>query len=151
MSTQLFTQSPATFLPPNIRFFSGRSESFFQVGSEWRRADAEDEAKWFSGYDRTTHEPNVGIYLTPRPNGLVRIGWDLWKLNVNMCPAAITRIESRWHQEASRLSKSMLKSVGRRAHFSKSFARFEVSPEWIEGWKSELSAVLSNPDSYEKI
>jgi len=151
MSTQLFTQLPETLMPPNIRFFSGRSESYFQFGSEWRRATSEDEAKAYSGYDRTTHDPNVGIYITPRPNGLVRIGFDLWKLNANLRPATIERLQNRWRQESTELSKFMLRSAQRRSHFSKSFARFEISPERIEEWKLELESVLSNPDSYETI
>jgi hypothetical protein len=151
MSAQPFTQPPATFLPPNVRFFSGRSESFFQHGSEWRRADVEDEAKWFSGYSRETHEPNAGIYIMPRPNGLVRIGWDLWKLNVNLCPAVIARIEGRWRKESAGLSKSMLRSVLRRSHFSKSFMRFEISTDHVEGWKAELESLLSDPASYEPL
>jgi hypothetical protein len=147
MSTHL-TQLPENF---NVCFFSGKSESFFRVGSEWHRADAEDEAKAFSGYDRETHEPNVGIYVTPRPNRLLRIGFDLWKINANLRPEAIERLQNRWRQEAATLSKSMLRSALRRSHFSKSFMRFEISPERLEAWKSELSAVLSNPESYEQI
>ena len=147
----LFTQLPATFLPPNVRFFSGRSESFFQFGSEWHRATPEDEAHQYTGYDRTTHEPCIGVYVEGRPNGLLRIGFDLWRLSVNLQPAAIAPTESRWRREAASLSKSLLRSASRRSHFSKSFMRFEVSPEGLEAWKFELSAVLSNPDSYEKI
>lgn len=141
----------ATFLPPNIRFFSGRSESYFQFGSDWRRATPEDEAKGFSGYDRITDEPTVGIYIVRRPNGLLRIGWDLWKLNVNLRPAAVERIERRWRREAQGLSKSMLRSASRRSHFSKSFARFEISPEYLEGWKVELESVLGDPVSFEAL
>lgn len=141
----------AVILAPHVRCFAGRSESFFQFGSEWRRATSEDEAHQYTGFDRTTREPSVGVYIVRRPNGLMRIGFDLWRLSVNLQPAAIERIENRWRQEALSLSKSMLKSVGRRSHFSKSFARFEISPERIEEWKNELESVLSNPDSYENI
>jgi len=138
-------------LSPNIRFFSGRSESFFQFGSEWRRATPEDEAHQFTGFDRATREPSVGVYIVKRPNGLMRVGFDLWRLGVTLQPAAIERLQDRWHQEAGALSKSLLRSAGRRPHFSESFARFEVAAERLEEWKSELSAVLSNPESYERI
>jgi hypothetical protein len=136
---------------PTIRFFSGRSQSYFQFGSEWRRASAEDEAHAFTGFDHTTHEPSVGVYVERRSNRLLRIGFDLWRLSVNLCPAVIQRLQNRWRQESGALSKSLLRSAERRSHFSKSFARFEISPERLEAWKSELAAVLSNPDSYQRI
>lgn len=138
--------------PPVVAFYSGRMESFVGDGpGNYRRMTPEDAAKMHTGYDRETHEPNVGIYIVRRPNGLLRIGFDLWKINANLCPAVIERLEKRWRQEAASLSKSMLRHVSHRAHFSKSFARFEVLPERVEPWKDELSAVLSSPESYEPI
>jgi hypothetical protein len=143
--------SSLEIVAPQVRIFAGRSESFFQFGSEWRRATSEDEAVAYSGYDRETHEPNVGIYVMPRPNGLVRIGFDLWKLSSNLSPAVIERLQNRWRHEAAGLSKSMLRSALRRSHFSKSFARFEISPERLEEWKSELESLLSDPASFESL
>jgi hypothetical protein len=134
-----------------VQFFSGKSESFMQIGSEWKRCSPEDEGHHFTGYDRLTHEACVGIYITRRANGLLRIGLDLWKLNTNLRPETIKRIEKRWRQEAAGLSKSMLRSALRRSHFSKSFARFEISPERLEEWKSELESVLSDPASFEPL
>jgi hypothetical protein len=134
---------------PRVQFFSGKSESFMQIGSEWKRCTPEDEAHHFTGYDRVTHEACVGIYITRRPNGLLRIGFDLWRLNANLRPENIERIEKRWRREAAGLSKSMLRSVLRRSHFSKSFMRFEISPEQLEGWKAEFESVLSDPASFE--
>jgi hypothetical protein len=86
-----------------------------------------------------------------RPNGLLRIGFDLWRLSVNLQPAVIERLQDRWRRESETLSKSLLRSAQRRSHFSKSFGRFEVASERLEEWKSELAAVLSNPESYERI
>jgi hypothetical protein len=140
-----------TFLPPNVRFFSGRSESYFQFGSEWRRATSEDEAHAFTGFDRVTREPSVGIYISKRPNGLLRIGFDLWRLNANLRPAIIERLQNRWRQESAALSKSLLRSAQRRSHFSKSFMRFEISPDQLEGWKVELESILSDPASFEPL
>jgi len=136
---------------PVVRFFAGRSESFAQSESGWRRLTSEDEAKMFSGHDRETHEPSIGVYVVRRSNALLCVGFDLWKINLNLSPAAIARIEKRWRQEATGLSKSLLRSAQRRSHFSKSFARFEISPERIEGWKAELESVLSDPASFETL
>ena len=112
----------------------------------------EDEARFHTGYDRQTHEPNVGIYIVRRQNGLLRIGFDLGKINANLRPSTIERLEARWRQEASTtLSKSLLRSALRRVHVAKSFVRFEIAAERIEDWKTELEAVLSNADSYEHI
>ena len=143
--------SAATEIAPNTDFFSGRSEAFVQIGPEWRRATPEEEARASTGYSRDAHEPNVGIYLVPRPNGLVRVGFDLWKLDVNLRPEIVEGMEARWRAEAVSFSKSLLKSVLRRSHFSKSFARFEISPDRLEQWKEELESILSNPESYDVI
>jgi hypothetical protein len=137
--------------PPLVRFFSGRSESFVQFGGSWRRMTPEDEAHNHTGYDRETHGPNIGIYLIRRPHSLLRIGFDLWKLDVNLSPSTIESLESRWREHAASLTKSLRRRAARRAHFSKSFACFEITPESIEEWKLELVVVLSNPDSYEAI
>lgn len=105
-----------------------------------------------TGLDRQTHEPSVGVYAVALGNGLVCIGFDLWRLDINLQPAAIDRIERRWRQrEAATLSKPMLRAVARRAHFSKSFARFEIAPERLGEWQLELFAIISNPESYQSL
>src|SRR6267143_459152 len=134
-------------MPPIVKFFSGRAECFIQDGRKWHRMSCEDEAHGFTGFSRETNEVNVGIYATRRPNGLVRVGFDVWRIGANLRPTAIERLENRWRQEAASFSKPMLRSVSRRAHFSKSFMRFEVSPERVEEWKLELESILSNPDT----
>jgi hypothetical protein len=70
-------QSPEQIVcTPVVRFFARRSQSFVQSGSDWRRLTPEDEAKMFSGHDRETHEPCVGIYVVRRQNGLLCVGFD---------------------------------------------------------------------------
>ncbi len=61
-------------IAPHIHFFSGRSEAFVQIGSDWHRATAEEEGRLHTGYARDSHQPSVGVYIVPRPNRLVRIG-----------------------------------------------------------------------------
>ena len=136
---------------PAVQFFAGRSESFVQEGARWRRMTPQDEAHACTGRDRETDEVTLGISISPRPNGLMKVEFDLFRLGANLRPETIERLRARWAKEASTFSKLLQKSVNRRAHFSKSFAQFEVSPERLEAWKSELSAVLENPDSYEPI
>jgi hypothetical protein len=111
----------------------------------------EDLAKIHTGRDLHTHEPHLGVFIQRRANGLVRIGFDLWRLDVNLRPAVLERLENLWNREAMGLSTSMRRSVARRVHISKSFARFEVRPETVEAWKAELAAILENPDSFEPI
>ena len=139
----------AAIVAPQVRCFSGRQDSFVQDGERWRRTTPEDEAHFHTGFDHETHEPSVGIYIERRPNGLLRIGFDIWKLSLNLRPAVIERVENRWRQEAASFSKSLLRSTSRRSHFSNSFARFEIAPERLEAWKAELEHVLSNSESYE--
>ena len=145
----LLTQAPTTGYPPNVRFFTGRSELFMQCGSSWCRMTREDEAELHTGYDWANSEASVGVYVAHRPNGLVRIGWNLWKLNTNLRPSVIEQLKNRWRKrEAANFSKSMLRAVDRRTYFSRAFAQFEIAPARLEEWKSELSAILSNPESY---
>jgi hypothetical protein len=144
--------SSAVIVAPHIQFFSGKQDSYTQVGSEWRRLTAEDAARLHTGVNRETREASVGVYVERRPNDLVRVGFDLWRIGSNLRPPVVERLERRWRQrEEVNLSKSMLRSVCRRAHISRSFARFEISLHRLEEWKSELSAVLSNPESYEQL
>jgi hypothetical protein len=138
-------------MPPIVKFFSGRSELFARDDHRWCRLTPEDEAHDFTGFNRETNEVNVGIYATRRPNGLVRVGFDVWRIGANLRPLAIERLENRWRQEATSLSKSLFRSASRRSHFSKSFARFEIAPERLEAWRCELESILSNPDAYESI
>ncbi|HWY08228.1 MAG TPA: hypothetical protein VNY24_15310 [Candidatus Acidoferrales bacterium] len=104
-----------------------------------------------TGFARESREPNVGVYVARRPNGLVRLGFDLARLDVKLTPGAIERLEGRWRGEAASFSKPLFRSVQRRAHFSRSFAQFEIAPERVEQWRGELSAILENPASYETI
>jgi hypothetical protein len=154
--SHLLLSAPAWGLAMNtpsiVKFFAGRSECFVQDGERWRRMLPEDEAHHHTGYDRDTHGPNVGIYVTRRPNGLLRIGFDLWKIDANLRPSVIERLESRWRErEAVNLSNSMLRRVSQRAHISKSFARFEISVHRLEEWRLELESILSDPNTYESI
>ncbi len=150
--SDLSTPAPTAACAPTVRFFSGRSESFMQCGSEWRRLTVEDEARHATGCNRETRAASVGVYILPKGNGLVCVGFDLWKIDANLRPSAVEHFESQWRQrEAANLSKSRLRHAQRRSHFSKSFARFEVSPDRLEDWKAELSAVLSNPESYQSL
>jgi hypothetical protein len=50
-------------IPPTVRVFRGRSESFIQSGpgSAWHRLTAEDEAKRATGHNRETKAPSVGV------------------------------------------------------------------------------------------
>ena len=142
----------AAIVAPHVQFFSGRQESFIESGGQWRRATPEDSARMHTGVDRETRQPGVGVYVVPKGNGLVCVGFDLWRIDSNLRPSEVERLESRWHQhEGAKLSKSMLRHAQRRAHFSRSFARFEISPDRLEDWKSELSAILSNPESYQSL
>lgn len=138
--------------PPIVKFFSGCSECFVQDDDRWRRLTPEDDAHGFTGFNRETNEASVGVYATKRPNDLLRIGFDIFKLSANLRPAVIERIKKQWQQrEAVNLSPPLLRAVGRRVHVSKSFAQLEISIHRLAEWESELSAILSNPESYESL
>lgn len=136
---------------PSVRIFTGRSESFVQCGSQWHRLTAEDEAKMHTGYSRDAHAPNVGIYIF-ESNGRAKIGFDVWKLGVNLTPAVLERLETQWRSDdAALFSKRALRTIGRKVHISKSFVTIMTLPERIEYWRAELESILSDPHSFERI
>jgi hypothetical protein len=141
----------AEIVAPHVHFFSGKSESFVQDGSEWHRLDLEGEARLHTGLDRETKEPHVGVYISSK-NGRVKMGFDLWRLDVNLTPAVLARLKERWQAKAATLfSKTALRTIGRKVHISKSFVTIVTTPEHLDGWRRELEAVLSNADSYGQI
>jgi hypothetical protein len=144
----------AFLIPPTVRIFSGRSESFVQSGpgSQWIRLTAEDESKRATGHNRETKAPSIGVYVLPPKNGRVKVGFDLWRLSANLAPAVLARLENRWRSEDAPLfSKTALRSLDRKVHFSKSFATIITLPERVAFWTDELVSVLSNPDSFEPL
>ena len=142
----------SSIVPPVVKFYSGRQESFIGDGPGcWRRMRPEDAARLHTGYDRETREPHLGVYIVPVGNGLRRIGFDVFKLNLNFRESAMAPLEQRWREQSASLPKTQLRHLLRRAHFARSFATFEVQPENVERWKDELECVLSNPETYESI
>jgi hypothetical protein len=138
-----------TFSPPTVTFFRAPSKSYVLCGSEWQRVSPEEEARMHTGFDRVTREPHIGASIVRRPNGLLRMSFDLVRLDVRLRPSALARLERAWKEEAENFSKPLFRAALRRTHFSRVFVQFEVLPERDEQWKAELSALLENPASYE--
>jgi len=141
-----------TLGPAKIRFYSGRQESFIGDGPNcWRRMTPEDAARLHTGFDHETREPHVGIYISSQ-NGRAKIGFDLWRLGLNLAPAALARLEARWRSDDAVLfSQTALRTIHRKVHFSKSFATVVTMPERVEWWRAELESLLVNPESYEQL
>lgn len=146
--------SATSFLPPLVRVFSRRSESFVQTGpgSTWHRLTAEDEAKRATGHHRETKAPSIGVYVLPPKNGRVKVGFDLWRLSANLTRDVLARLENRWRSnDAPLFSKTALRTHDRRVHFSPSFVTVVTLPERVAFWIDEFVSVLSNPRSFEPI
>jgi hypothetical protein len=141
-------------IPPSIRVFSGRSESFIQSGPgfTWIRLTPEDDAKRATGYNRDTRAPNVGVYVIRAGSGRVKVGFDLWRLSANLTRAVLTRLENLWRSEDAPLfSKTAHRTLDRKVHFSASFVTIVALPERVAFWTDEFVSVLSNPDSFEPL
>jgi hypothetical protein len=141
----------AFHIAPTVRVFSGRSESFVQSGpgSPWIRLTTEDEAKRATGHNRDTKAPSVGVYVIRTSSGRVKVGFDLWRLSANLTEAVVTRLASLWRTEDAPLfSKTALRSLDRKVHFSPSFVTIVTLPERVAFWTDELVSVLENPDSF---
>jgi hypothetical protein len=141
----------SSIVPPVVKFYSGRQESFIGDGPSWRRMTPEDSARAHTGYDITTREPHLGVFIVPVGNGFRRIGFDAFKLNLNLRESTMARLELRWREQSASLPKTQLRHLLRRAHFARSFARFEVQPDSVDEWEEELECILSNPETYESI
>ena len=139
-------------IAPTVEFFAGKQDGFAGVpGVSWHRLTPRESAKGHTGYSREAREPKVGIYVEPVPNGLTRIGLDLWKLNVNFRPSVIERLEQRLIASTNDLSKSQRRYALRHLHVSRTFMEFVVKAEDVEKWKSELSRLLTDPGSFEPL
>jgi hypothetical protein len=141
-------------IPPIVRVFSGKSESFVQSGpgSTWHRLTVEDEAKRATGHNRDTKAPSIGVYILPPKTGRVKVGFDLWRLSANLTRPVLTRLENRWRfDDAPLFSKTALRTLDRRVHFSASFVTVVTLPERVAWWTDEFVSVLSNPDSFEPL
>jgi hypothetical protein len=110
-------------IPPIVRVFSGRSESFVQSGpgSAWQRLTNEDEARRATGHNRETKVPSVGVYVIRTNGGRVKVGFDLWRLSANLTPAALARLENRWRSDDAPLfsrppfARSIARCISRKA------------------------------------
>jgi hypothetical protein len=147
----MITLAPTT-TAPTVKVYSGRQESFYANGPhDWRRMTAEDTAKAHTGYDSQTREPRLGVYILPRPNGLARMGYDNSKLGVNVREDVLERMAARWREQVATLPKTQLRRLLNRAHFCRTFVRFDTQPENVNGWTRELDSILSSPESYEPV
>lgn len=137
---------------PSIEFFSGRQESFVKdsVGS-WHRLTAQEAAKEFTGRDRDSHELRIGVFVSPRSNGMVQLGFSLWRLDKNLAEPTREHLRELHASRSSGWSHDELRYSRSRVHFSKTFAEFVVRHEDLDDWKDELSRVLCDPASFEAI
>jgi hypothetical protein len=140
------------FVVPKVRFFSGRQSTFIgDSGSSWHRMTAREKTLGATGYDRDTHEPHLGISIESVSNGLKRIEFDISRLNLKLGPAVPARLRQFWLERNGDFSPTQIRHLIRRAHFSDTFARFEVRTNDIAEWRYELESILSGPEAYELI
>ena len=147
------SSAPAPIAPPAVRFYERPSNSYVQMpGGTWHRLDAQDESHFGTGYDRATHEAKIGIYVLRKSADRIKIGCDLARVDVNLKPAVLEKLEEQWKSgDAALFSKSALRNVSRKIHFSRSFVTIICLPERLNFWRSELESILSNPFSFDPI
>jgi hypothetical protein len=133
---------------PRISFHGPRSSRYYvQDGNAWRPMSASEGAKRCTGFDPTTHELHIGVFIRNYPNEYAVVGFDLFKTDLMLRAEALARLESRWREEAVSLSKRLRD----KAHFSTSFVEVPTTRDRVEHWRSEVEAVLGDPESYEHI
>jgi hypothetical protein len=144
--------SATTLIAPSVEFFSGRQDAYIGIpGLSWRRVTAKEAAHGFTGRGRDSHEPRIGVFVAVLQGGMARLGFDLWRLDVNLTESACERLRALHAARSARWSKAELRRTRDRVHFAKTFGEFVVKREDVEEWKDELSHVLSDPGSYEAI
>jgi hypothetical protein len=134
-----------------VTFFEKSSGNAIVSPVGQRRTTPEDDAHYHTGYLLGTRKPNLGVAIVRRANGLVKIAFDLIRIDVNLRADTIEELRNRWLSESAAFSKALLKSASRRAHFSKTFASFEVEPSRLDAWKRKLSIILSDPKNFDLI
>lgn len=140
-----------TFAAPSVEFFAGRQETFERTpNGSYRRMTAKDAANLHTG-SSSDGQSHVGVFFSPRQNGMVEVGFSLWRLAANLTPATCEQLREHFVSRSRAWSKSELRYSRDRVHFAKTFAEFVVREGEVDEWKVELSVVLSDPGSYEAI
>lgn len=139
----LLTAPTVVFVTEQPQLWAGSNEN------GWRhRLTQLEYARHRTGRNAATGQYTLAVAVRHRRNGLVRFDADLWKLAVELSPAAISRLYRRWHDLNA--DYSLPKKILRRmdCHFSRTTIIFDVTVEQVEEWKGFLAAVLSNRASY---
>lgn len=144
--------SVTTLTAPSVEFFSGRQEAFVGIpGPSWHRVTPKEAAHSFTGRDRDSHEPRIGVFISALPGDMAKLGFDLMRLDVNLTESTRERLRALYAARSAAWSKAELRRTRDRVHFSKSFSEFVVRREDVEEWKDVLSQLLADPGSYEGI
>lgn len=154
-NTQQTAKIKSVFVP-SLKYFSAKSDSYVWFDGRCVRLTPEDDARFHTGFSQPNREPQLGISITRRQNGLFRFTVDLWRLDVRLRDRVVRHVESRWEAQASAagflgLSKSAFRRVLRRATFTNTLLQFETTQLGVDEWKFELAAILSDSDSYESL
>jgi hypothetical protein len=132
---------------PHITFYGPRVQKHhIPNGTAWSPLSPESKARRSTGFDPTSRELHVGVFVRNSPNEWAVVGFDLFKTDLTLRAEALARLESKWREEAVSLPKRLRD----KAHFARSFAEVPASRERTEQWKSELEAVLGDATSYEQ-
>jgi hypothetical protein len=143
--------SATTLIAPSVEFFSGRQESFVGDPGSWHRVTAREAAQMHTGGSHATGDRHLGVFVIPISNGLIRVGLDLWRLDMNLRPPTVERLERRLRSLSAKLTKSQLRYFDRHTHISRTVVDVVVMAEEVDAWKDELSGVLTDPGSFEAL
>lgn len=116
--------------------------------SEGRRSAS--AAFYATGRSRESGEMTVCVGLRKRHNGLIEVSFDLWRLDSDLSPETINRLEQQWLSLCASLPRSVQRKIGY-ASFGRCFSTFHIPIEQAEDWRSFLGAVLSDASSYTPI
>jgi hypothetical protein len=97
-----------------------------------------------------TGRSGICVSILKRLNGLIRFEFDLWRVDWNIRAEVREQLGQRW---SAQMAIHAVKFKKRRLEccFSKTFAFFDVLPEYADYWKTILTAVLTNNAGLEYI
>lgn len=97
--------------------------------------------------NRDSGEMTVCVGLRNRHNGLIEVSFDLWRLDSDLSPETINRLEQQWLSLCASLPHSVQRKIGY-ASFGRCSSSLHIPIEQAEDWREFLQGVLSDPASY---
>ena len=73
--------------------------------------DTKEAAHSFTGRDRDSHEPRIGVFISALPGDMAKLGFDLMRLDVNLTESTRERLRALYAARSAGWSKAQLRAL----------------------------------------